>query len=210
MMNDIQHKAIQSSIETFKQTKFMMQYAWQLEGSIKNNSIKPENLTKVVFVDENEAEFTVEFDWTKHPKEFQGYASQARISIISFWIIQCREIYHALFNKGKEIDSNKLLYEEPSSTNIDLYAAQCILPHTRHAFGHFKICLDDNLNNDTAIPKWSFDKSGVKKLEIKRLNITLDTAALGDKQLEWSDIGGIKNFIKILDILRENLEEKLK
>jgi hypothetical protein len=210
LMNNIAMcQAVKNSIETFTQTKKMIEFDWQFEFSIQCDSIKPEHFSKRVYVDKGKSEIIVDFDWAQHPQAFRECAKMTKISIISFWIIQCREIYHDLFNKkvqlGLDVFRYKAQEEIIQSYDQDLYAAQTILCQIRHALGHFK-ALDSNY---VGMPIWDFKNSNPGCLEIKQINVILDTTVLQDKQFEWKHIGGISSFLRVLDFLKQDLENRL-
>ena len=105
----------------------------------------------------------------------------------------CKERY-ILIKKNKWADKNK----EP-----DLWAAQQILKVVRNALGHMKV----QGNNLIASATWDFSKEKEKLgvLEVKKIGVVLDTINLQDQMFAWSHMGGLANFIKVLNFLKEHL-----
>lgn len=194
---------IKSAIEKIKKTKEIIQFAYQLSYSIESASIKPENIISELLITGKE-DLHIQRDWSKYPHSLKNdFANTTKINIISFQIIVCKEIYSSLFIKYG------LKWAE-RDTNSDLYAAQEILRHIRNALGHFK-SLPLELE---AYGVWDFtDQKGkiinLGKLEIKSINVVLDATNLHGVVFAWNHIGGIKNFIKILDYLEDDLSRRI-
>lgn len=83
-------------------------------------------------------------------------------------------------------------------------SAQIILKLIRDAMGHRQ-----TRSIDHAAPFWTINKNLQKIYEIKKLNIIFDATNLHDKQLKFSQIGGITNLIRILDYLIADLRNKV-
>ncbi|GAB4189901.1 MAG: hypothetical protein Tsb0015_10750 [Simkaniaceae bacterium] len=117
-------------------------------------------------------------------------SEDALIHIVSYAIIICKESYSPIFwVKERE--------------NPDLFSAQVILKLIRDAMGHMK-----TRSIDHAAPFWNINKNFQRIYKIEKLGIVLDTTSLHDKQLKFSQIGGITNLIRIIDFLIDDLNEK--
>lgn len=186
---------LKTQIEVFKKTKEIINFALQLQASIK-----PEHMLKKILVDEGEAEFIVERDWTNHDEILKDdFAVTAKIATINFAIIVCRESYKKLFGKT--------LVWATKTDNNDLYAAQHILSGIRHALSHMRT----TEGNPDARGVWIFenDKKYKGRFEVKSIGVTLDTTSLEGQPFNWNQIGGLKNFIKVLGYLEENLSYRI-
>ena len=193
---------INAVIETIKKTKEIIKFAYQLSYSIQYGNISPNNIMPEIY-DKYGKEF-INRDWRKYPDSLkEDFASTSRICIVSFQIIVCKEIYASLFSALA--NKNRLSWAEKSNAP-DLFAAQEILKHTRNTLGHFKSSSQEQVGYGV----WDFSKRECPgKLEIKEINVTLDTTHLQGQMFDWDQMDGIQNFIKILDFLQQNLVNRL-
>lgn len=128
------------------------------------------------------------------------------MNTISFAIITCKESYASLFKTGSL--QGFLEWEKNKST--DLYGAQKILLCIRHALGHFKA---PNKSLD-AFGEWDFwhkknENQYPNGLKISSLDVSIDTFTLHKQRFDWSHLGGVGNFLKILKFLEKDLESRL-
>lgn len=196
----------QNMMGKFQKTKELVHFSMQLEASIKHDSIKPEYFLNRVVIDEGDAEFTIERDWTKYPEALKNdFAVTSKIAISSFMIISCKESYAQLFQDEKR--GREGLQWASKDKEPDLYSAQMILRVVRNALGHFK----SQPTSHEAWGVWSFDANYLKDVfEVKSIEVSLDTRSLEGQQFAWSHMGGVKNFIKVLDYLEADLLRRLK
>ncbi len=199
--------SIKNTVDKLKKTKEVINFAYQLSFSLENNLIKPDNIEKEIIYTVGKERYVIKRDWGLDTDALRNdFAKITRINIISFQIIVCKESYASLF-----IDDNcSQLTWADKDNNPDLYASQNILKCIRDALGHFKA----RPSELDAYGTWNFlDKKGKnlypKSLKIKSLDITLDTVNLQDEIFDWNHIGGIQNFIAILDYLKNDLTKRL-
>lgn len=191
---------IKNSIEKLKKTKEVIEFAYQLSYSIESGLIKSENIQSELIVATGKEEWVINRDWRKFEDALTNdFAIIIRINIVSFQIIVAKESYASLFVSEE-------LRWATENEKPDLFGAQSIFKCIRDALGHFKAPMQDLY----ASGSWNFrDKKGRQqypnKLHIKSLGIYLDTVELQDKRFDWEHIGGIANFIKILDYLIADL-----
>ena len=191
MQQDVKTE-IDTTIKSLLKTKEMIYFGIQLTDAIQRETIQPQHFEKNLIVPEPHAETGIyfELDWSKDPDILKLTAEDALIHIASYAIIICKESYPSIF-WVKE-------HEHP-----DLFSAQTILKLIRDAMGHMK-----TRSCDHAAPFWSINKTFQRIYKIERLGIILDATQLHDKQLKFSQMGGITNLIRIIDFLIDDLEKK--
>ena len=192
-------KNYQNTIEKIKKTKEIIDFSMQLALSIKSGSIKPEHICKQVNMDNKRM---IDRDWTKSETDLKDdFAITAKIAITSYAIIMLKESYAALHSNSHGIAwANK-------EDNPDLYSAQKILQVVRNALGHMK-SIPDTLE---AKAYWNFRDSKDEDLfEIKQIEVVLDTRILDGQEFSWNQLGGLNNFLKVLDFLEQDLQNRLK
>lgn len=203
---------IQHTIEKIKKTKEVIDVAIILKTSMEDGYINAENIkSEGVFQYKEFSEYrTRKINWQKNEKPLKDdFSKIAMISMISYAIILCKESYASLFVSNNKY--KKIFTWAEQSVEPDLHAAQNILKSVRDALGH---CKASQLELDAAAT-WDFtDNNGKPKnigiLNIKTINILLDTTNLQDVVFNWDHLGGIGNFIKILDYLQNDLEKRIK
>lgn len=192
----------QRAIQWIKKTKEIIDFAHQIEASIIYGLIKPQNIIKEVYVGPENDDYMVRRDWANDKSSLKAdFSNTLKINIVSYQIIVLKESYATLFSSG-------LLKWAEESIEPDLWAAQKILQHVRNALGHCKA----EGGFFEARATWDFTKDKKQplgKLKVIAINVVLDITKLQGKVFSWSQIGGIKNFIKVLDYLISDLELKL-
>lgn len=186
-------EAIEISLAAFNKAKEMIWFGIQLADAVNRGSIQPKHFEKNLTVPEPNSKtgFYFELDWTKHPDIFKSTADDALICIANYAIIMCKESYPSVLWVKEHEDG-------------DLFSAQIILKLIRDSMGHIR-----TRSIGHAAPFWRVDKNLQKIYEIKKLNIIFDATNLHDKQLKFSQIGGITNIIRILDYLIGDLQSKV-
>lgn len=181
-----------TAIKNLLKTKEMIYFGVQLTDAIQRGTIQPHHFEKNLIVPEPHAQtgFYFELDWTKYPDILKLTAEDALIHIASFAIIICKESYPSTF----WVKENE---------NSDLFSAQAVLKLIRDAMGHMQ-----TRSIDHAAPFWNINKNMRRAYNIKKLNISFDATNLHDKQLKFSQIGGLTNLIKIIDFLTDDLKCK--
>jgi len=183
---------LEITIKNLLKTKEMIYYGIQLTNAVHTGVIQPHHFEKQLIVPEPHSQkgFYFELDWSKHPDIFQSTAEDALIHIASYAIIICKESYPSLLWVKEHEDA-------------DLFSAQVILKLIRDAMGHMQ-----TQSIDYAAPFWSINKNLQRIYQIKKLNIVFDATNLHDKQLKFSQIGGMTNLIRIIDFLIDDLRIK--
>ncbi|MBS0606934.1 MAG: hypothetical protein JSR57_08290 [Verrucomicrobia bacterium] len=184
---------IEIALASLKKTKELIYYAVQLTDAVQRGAIRPEHFEKCLIVPEphSKNQFCIELDWTQYPEIFKQTADDAQVNIASYAILICKETY-----------SNVLWIDEEK--NADLYAAQMILKLVRDAMGHMRA-----ESKGFAAPYWDINKKHRRILEIKELGIIFDAESVHGKQFKFSHLGGLTNFLKILNYLIKDLHERL-
>lgn len=192
-MNKDDKVTLDITLKNLLKTKEMIYYGIQLTDAVQRGAVQPHHFEKNLIVPEPHSKtgFYFELDWTKYPDIFRSTADDALIHIASYAIIICKESYpSALWVKENE--------------DGDLFSAQIILKLIRDAMSHMQ-----TRSTNHAAPFWTINKNLQKIYEIKKLNIIFDATNLHDKQLKFSQIGGITNLIRILDYLIGDLRIKV-
>lgn len=193
------------AIEQIKKTIETIDFAMQLSFALMSGMIKPEQLPTKILVGNGDDEYLVERDWSKY-EEFlrQDFAGLTKIALASYLTIVCKESYARLFIK-KEKGGFGLAWAD-KQTNFELYSAQMILKVVRNALGHM-VAEPSTLE---ARSYWDFkDKDDKDRFEIKSIGVVLDTRDLQGKAFEWAQMGGIKNFKKVLEFLIKDLQKRI-
>jgi len=206
-MQESEKKAIYYQvIDLIKKTKEVIDFVHQIEASIVYDFIKSHNITKEVLIVSENGDYHIERDWTKYENDLKSdFAKTLKINTVSYQIIVLKESYAALFVENNPYG---LRFAEKSN-DPDLWAAQEILKQIRNALGHMRA----DRSGSFAQATWDFiDNKGRNKcpgrLEVTRIGVILDTTHLQGVAFNWNQIGGIKNFNKILDYLIEDLSIK--
>lgn len=189
-------------VERINKTIEVIDFAMQLSAALQQGTIRPEHLGAVV-VDRGDAEFMVERDWLKSEEYLKkDFADITKIAIVSYQIIICKEAYWRAFLKKEQ---GGLGLQKPEK-NTDLHGAQMILNVVRNALGHMT-CKNGELS---AMAYWDHeDKKGNDKFEVKSIGVALDTRGLKEEVFSWEQMGGIKNFKKVLKFLAEDMQKRI-
>ena len=199
---------VMSAIQWIKKTKEVIDFAHQIQASITSGSIKSQDIIKEVDIGPKGDDYRIKRDWTKYPNDLKNdFANNLKINTISYQCIVLKESYAGLF-KTKE-NPLGLFNWAKKSTEPDLWVAQQILKLIRNALGHMKA----KPGEFEAQATWDFTKEEKKqplgRLEVIGINVVLDTTNLQDVVFNWDQIGGVKNFNKILEYLVADLEKKI-
>lgn len=186
-------------IELLKKTKEVIDFAHQMEVSLRDGSIEPEDIIKMVYVGPENDDYLIERDWTKFENDLKSdFSNILKVNIVGYQIIVLKQSYVDLF-----IENN--LKFAVRSSDPDLWAAQEILRHTRNALGHMWV----DKSGEKAQATWDFSKDKcLEKLEVISIGVMLDTTDLQGVAFKWEQIGGIKKFHKVLDYLIEDLSNR--
>ncbi len=185
---------IKISIATFTDTIKRIIFSLQVADLVKKGILKPEHFTKTL---SSQGSIIGYADWTKNPEDFKKTSDDVQFTSLASAITLCKEIYKQAI--GKTFANEK--------DNRELYSAQMILKIIRNALAHILA-----ISNKLAKPVYKIEKREECKLyEVKSIGVTLDTSNLYDvvEEFNFDDLGGLLNFIKLLNYLKNDLENRI-
>lgn len=174
-----------------KKAQALISYAVQFSEAVQNRTIKPKHF-KYRKATVKSSPYITWTNWKKEKTLFRQTAEDASVAIATTAIVICNESYFDLF-EGNTANPE---------TNFELHSAQMILRIVRNSMGHFSA-----EPTELAPVRWNVDKPQYRKLyAIKSIDVTLDARDLNGKPFTMLELGGLKNFFKVLKYLADDLQ----
>jgi len=193
-MVKVDQEILGKALAALNKTKELICFVVQLNDAVKQGAIRPDQFKKKVRVTELSLgnQFDINLDWAQSPVLFKQTADDVMSCIINYTAVLCKESYPKSLWVTKEEDE-------------DLYAAQMILKFVRDATGHIKVA-----TKNFAVPFWDINaKYREECFEIKELGIVFNAKGLHGSQFQFTHLGGVTNFLRILDYLIKDLKARL-
>lgn len=186
VQNIVDENKQKSVIQSFVVAEESILYALSISKLLLNDYVNKYDFQAA----SDECDFLQKIDWVNNIQNFKEKAHYLPLALTDHAIAICEEGYFDLYD-------GKIIFKD---INSDLYAAQTIFRIIRNSLNH------PYVNNMQVKIRWNVRNVKYQEIhEVKELGIILDTNNLDGKDFTMDAIGGLKNFIKLLNYLKVNI-----
>ncbi len=185
MQKKLDIQAYEATIKTCKCAREHICFGLEVSNAILNDVLKPEHL------EFDKGCYWKTIEWNKNIEVFKEQAEWLSFACFSFAVILFCETYFDLY-EGKTVDPNE---------ESDLYSAQMILRIVRNSMGHV------SANSSEMVQmRWNVEKKEYRRpYKVKEINMELDATDLNGQIFKLDPLGGMVNFLNLLNYLEKNL-----